>query len=314
MSTNPEKQISLIIPCLNEESNINQLFTVIQDELKDVIGYTFNFYFVDDGSTDASWEIITTLKECHKNVHGFKLSRNFGKENALLAGIENVPQSDGYITIDADLQDDPTIIKQMLDKFSAGSDIVYGQRNSREDGIIYTFLTSCFYYLMSKGSKIKIPENVADFYLFSEKVRVEFLTMQESVRYTRGLIFYTGFKSESVMYHRSQRNAGKSSFNFLKLVKFALDAITGFSNAPLHLLSILGLFIAVLTFISTIIYIAISYIFKLNNASGWSSIVFIISFFGSIQLLFLSVIAEYVARISIENKNRTKYIITEKLI
>jgi glycosyltransferase involved in cell wall biosynthesis len=313
MSDKCKKQISFIIPCFNEALNIDKLFETIQNELSSINDYNFNYYFIDDGSTDETWKKISMLKSENKKVYGLKLSRNFGKENALLAGIENAEHSDGYLTIDADLQDDPTIIKTMLIKFIEGSEIVYGQRISRYENPLYIFFTTCFYFLMSKYSKIKIPENVSDFYLFSEKVRSEFLSMKESVRYTRGLIFYTGFKSQSVKYHRPERKNGKSSFNFFKLVHFAVDAITGFTNAPLHLISIIGLIIAVLTFLATIIYILSSYIFRLNNTSGWSSIVLIVSFFGSLQLVFLSIIAEYVARISIENKNRSKYIISEKL-
>jgi glycosyltransferase involved in cell wall biosynthesis len=313
MSTISKSTLSIIVPCYNEESNIKNLYNALQKVLEKKTDWDIYYLFVNDGSRDNTWEKILEISKENSNLRGLNLSRNFGKEAALLAGIEQCPQSDAYLTLDADLQDDPSIITEMLDKIKKGNDIVYGKRNERTDPIWYIFCTSIFYYFMDLATKGAIPKNVADFYVFNNRVRNEFLKLQESVRFSRGLIFYTGFKKDFVLYKREKRQAGSSSFNFIKLAKLSLDGLTSFSTLPLHLISIVGIIGCFVSIFSGILYVAISLITRNNSESGWASIILLITFFGSLQILMLGIISEYIARNTIELKNRQKYIVMDKI-
>ena len=306
-------KLTIIVPCYNEESNIETLLKALQDNLKVVSGWHIQYLLVNDGSQDSTWQIISQLAKNNPNILGLNLSRNFGKEAALLAGIENAPLSDAYLTLDADLQDDPSIISEMIAKLDTGYDIVYGQRNERKDSALYIFLASGFYWLMDMATKGSIPKNVADFYVFNERVRQEFLKLQESVRFTRGLLFYTGFKKAPVMYTREKRTAGLSSWNYFKLFKFSLDGLTSFSTFPLHLISLVGVVGCILSLTGVVGYVTLSMIYGLAGQNGWASIILLITFFGSLQIMMLGIIAEYVARNTLEIKGRQKYILMDKL-
>ncbi|GAB4146377.1 MAG: glycosyltransferase family 2 protein [Patescibacteria group bacterium] len=309
------KTLTFISPCYNEEVNLETLYKKLSEitlNLHQKYQIECNIFLVDDGSTDNTWEIITRLGEQDNKVKGLKLSRNFGKENALLAGYENAPQSDLYATLDADLQDDPDIIERMLEKSMEGYDIVYAQRASRQDSQLYLFFTRIFYKFMQAGSKVDFPPNVSDFHLITEKVRRSFLQMQESIRYSRGLIFFTGFKKIGVEYHRPDRLQGTSKFSFAKLVVLALDAWTSFSSLPLHLVSITGLILTVLSFLFGAGYIFFSIFYK-YNVQGWASTISVILFLGSVQMVMIGVIGEYLARMNQEIKNRPKYFVDETI-
>jgi polyisoprenyl-phosphate glycosyltransferase len=308
---NVKQELCIIVPCYNEEGNLELLINSITKVINNSI--TYQILLVNDGSKDKTWELISTLAHQHLNISGINLSRNFGKEYALLAGIENAPLSKYYLTMDADLQDDPAVIKSLIDEAKKGNSLVYGQRESRNDGLLYVAFTKLFYAIMAFSTKDRFPNNVADYYVFDNQVRDAFLQMGEYVRYTRGLIFYTGFKTSKVMYTRQSREAGQSSFNFIKLVGFAIDAITSFTTAPLHLISVLGLVSCIFSFLGGLVYIFISIILKLNVLNGWVSLFFAIVFLGSVQILMLGIIAEYLARNTSEIKNRPKYFISEKI-
>ncbi len=312
MAITNSSKLTIIVPCYNEESNIESLLKALQDNLNKVSGWHIQYLLVNDGSRDTTWQLIVQLAKVNPNILGLNLSRNFGKEAALLAGIENAPLSDAYLTLDADLQDDPSIISEMIAKLDTGYDIVYGQRNERKDSPLYIFLASGFYWLMDMATKGSIPKNVADFYIFNERVRQEFLKLQESVRFTRGLLFYTGFKKAPVMYTREKRTAGLSSWNYLKLFKFSLDGLTSFSTFPLHLISLVGVVGCILSFFGVIGYVSLSLIYGLAGSNGWASIILLITFFGSLQIMMLGIIAEYVARNTLEIKGRQKYILMDK--
>jgi glycosyltransferase involved in cell wall biosynthesis len=307
------KTVSIIIPCYNEEENIRNLHSVLDAYMRQIDGWKPQYIYVSDGSRDKTWELISQLAQENSNVTGLNLSRNFGKEAALLAGIETANKSDGYLTLDADLQDDPAIIKEMLQRIDEGYDIAYGQRKDRKDSFVYQTFTKVFYYLMGQATRGSIPKNVADFYIFNERVRLEFLKLQESVRYTRGLLFYTGFKTVPVMYNREKRFAGTTKWNYLKLFNFSIDALTGFSTFPLHIISLIGILGCALSLFGTVGYVTYSLIFVKNTLNGWASIILLVSFFGSLQILMLGIISEYIARNTIETKNRPKYIVMDKL-
>jgi glycosyltransferase involved in cell wall biosynthesis len=314
MSTTNSK-VCLIIPCYNEEGNIKNLYKVIEENLINLKSYDVTYLFINDGSKDSTWEVMTALSsEFPSKVLALNLSRNFGKEAALLAGIEQAPLSDAYLTLDADLQDDPSIIIDMLEKLDTGYDIVYGQRSERKDSLIYIACTKIFYYFMDLATKGAIPKNVADFYVFNERVRQEFIKMQESVRFTRGLLFATGFKKAPVPYVREKRIAGTTSFNFIKLAKFSIDGLTSFSTLPLHFISFIGIIGCILSILGAIIYVVTSiYLGLASSSNGWASIILLITFFGSLQIMMLGIISEYIARNTIEIKNRQKYIVMDKI-
>jgi polyisoprenyl-phosphate glycosyltransferase len=309
------KTLTFISPCYNEEKNLQVLYLKLKEvseQLKNKYAIETKTVLVDDGSTDDTWSMISRLSKEDKNVVGVKLSRNFGKENALFAGYEQAPESDFYATLDADLQDDPDIIDKMIQKSLQGFDIVYAQRASRKDSLSYVVFTKIFYWFMRLGSKVDFPPNVSDFHVVTHRVKQAFLSMQESVRYSRGLIFYTGYKKASVLYDRPQRSAGVSSFNLLKLTGLVFDAWTSFSSLPVHLVSISGLVLSILSFLIGAVYVLIS-ILNGQVIPGWASIISITLFLGSTQILMVGVIAEYIARMNNELKKRPKYFLDEKL-
>jgi glycosyltransferase involved in cell wall biosynthesis len=334
--------LSIILPCYNEEEALEKTYQAILTEINNpkkmteigIKSMQINFVLVNDGSKDRTWEIIKNLKLTQEKsksqkgidikIFGISLSRNFGKESALLSGLEMSPKSDYYLTLDADLQDDPKIIWNMLSKAipkkskkgleenleNEASDIVYGQRSSRDDGFIYTFCTKIFYTIIS-GGKSQIPRNVADFYLINERVRKAFLRNSEKVRFTRGLIFNSGFRQTPVLYHRPPRQDGTTKWNYLKLTKFAVDAITSFGSFPLHFISFVGISGSIISFFGSVFYAIISVVFGFVKLEGWISLMLFISFFGSIQILFIGIVSEYIARIHTEVKNRPNYFVAE---
>jgi polyisoprenyl-phosphate glycosyltransferase len=305
-----ESKICVIIPCYNEEKNIHNLIAAIENEISKT-KWLAVYVLVNDGSRDETWTVIQDFVARKQNFIGLDLSRNFGKEAALLAGIENAPQCTAYMTMDADLQDDPSIISEMISKVDEGFDVVYGQRLERKDGFLYLMCTKVFYYFMDKATGGLVPKNVADFYIFTSRVRKQFLRMQESVRFTRGLLFYTGFKKAAVQYTREKRVAGSSSWNFFKLAKFSIDGMTSFSTMPLHIISIIGVVGCLLSVIGGTAYLLFSLYHSSAIPSGWPSLISIITFFGSLQILMLGIISEYIARNTVEGKGRPRYIIME---
>jgi dolichol-phosphate mannosyltransferase len=198
----------------------------------------------------------------------------------------------------------------MIASANQGFEIVYAQRASRTDSFLYVLCTKIFYKIMLIGSKVKFPSNVSDFYLITDKVKNALLQMQESVRYTRGLVFYTGFSKTGVQYDRPNRNAGKSNFNFIKLTIFMFDAITSFTSLPVHLISLIGLILSVLSFVFGLGYIILN-VFSGNVFPGWGSLMAVAIFLGSVQILMVGVVAEYIARMNIELKRRPKYFLAE---
>ena len=307
------QQLCFLIPCLNESENIHVLYSKLTEVRNDIykrFDIESKVLFIDDGSTDNTWDLITKLNKKDPSVNGIKLSRNFGKENALLAGYENAPKSDFYLSLDADMQDDPSVVGRMVEQSQKGYHIVFAQRASRLDSWFYVTCTKIFYAIMRLGTKVKFPPNVSDFHIITEKVRQSFLQMQESVRYTRGLVFYTGYSSIGVSYDRPDRNAGESKFNFMKLVVFMLDAVTSFTTLPVHLIGVIGMVFSIFSFIFGLFYVAIS-VFTKSAIPGWASMMSASLFLGSVQIMMTAVLAEYISRISQEVKHRPKYFLDE---
>lgn len=307
------KTLKIIIPCYNEEKNLHNLYLAIDKSLKG-IAINWETVMVDDGSRDKTWDKIIELSDEYSNIKGIQLSRNFGKENALQAGIFECGEADFYLTMDADLQDDPSLIPQMLESIIQNNhDIVYAQRNKRYESKFYQIFIKLFYYIMTKSTNGAFPQNVADYYIFNNNVRNAYMQLGEKVRYNRGLIFLVGFDRGSVFYERKERAEGNSSFNYLKLIVFAIKSIVSFSTFPIHVITILGFIGSFLSLFVGITYVVYSMISGFVQVSGWISLTLFIVFFGSFQTAMLGIIGQYIAMNTVENKSRPTYFVKCKI-
>ena len=300
--------ISLIIPIYNEEKIIDKLYTVCIESLE-AITDDFEIICVNDGSKDKS---LSIMKEYHKKDKRFKvlnLSRNFGHQAAYTAGLT---YSKGkYIAMmDGDLQDPPHLIKEMYNKMIADDlDVVYGSRKDRKEGFVKKFLIKKFHLIFNKISNINAPENVGNFSLMNRKALDAFLVLNEKNRYLPGLRFFIGFNQGFVEYTRPDRTIGDAKMNYSKLFKLAMDALFSFSKLPIRLCFFIGLLGVIFTFIAIIIVLVKKFIG--DAYIGWTSTLLSIYFLGSVQLLFMGIIGEYIHRIFIETQNRPIYIVKD---
>lgn len=310
---NKKPTLAIITPCYNEEEVVNTTYNELSNVLKslinsDKISSQSYICFVDDGSKDKTWKLIQKLSE-NNDAKGLKLSRNFGHQAAQIAGLTQ-NEADIFITIDADLQDDTEVIKEMVEKYLLGNEIVYGVRNDRSsDGFLKRNIAHTYYKLAKSLDVAGIP-NHADFRLMSSKVINILKSLKEYNVYLRGLIPSLGFSSCCVYYSRKKRVAGEAKYNFFSLSALALDGITSFSTKPLRLITILG----ILSFFVALLmsgYSIFSY-FNEKIVPGWASLFISLYFLGGIQLLSIGIIGEYIGKIYKETKQRPKFIIEEK--
>lgn len=303
------KTISILVPCYNEEETINLFYQKIDEVIKK-INYNFEILFINDGSNDNTLYIMKKLAKQDKRVQYIDLSRNYGKEIAMAAGIDYIT-GEAMIIIDVDLQDPPELIPILIENWEKGYDDVYAQRVSREGETALKKLTSKIYYrLLSKLTKIPIQIDTGDYRLISKKGIKALRRMRESQRYTKGMFSTIGFKKKSVLYKRNPRIAGTTKWNYLKLCGLAVDGIISFTIFPLRISSLLGILISTFSFLY-MIFIIIKTIFYGNPVAGYPSLIVIILFLGGIQLLALGVIGEYIGRIFNETKKRPLYFINE---
>jgi len=309
-------QLSVVVPCYNEEEVLEESAKQLQALLnrlieKKEIDSSSAIYFVDDGSKDRTWEIISRLSADSSQIKGVKLSRNKGHQNALLAGLFSA-QGDALVSIDADLQDDVSVIEEMVEKFKNGSDVVYGVRSKREsDTWFKRFSAEGFYKLMALMG-VDIVFNHADYRLMSRRVVEHLKSFDEVNLFLRAMVPLIGFSSDVVEYERSERFAGESKYPLRKMLSFAWDGITSFSVTPLRLISTIGAIIFVISLLISIWALGVK-VFGESAVPGWASTVLPIYFIGGIQLLSLGVIGEYVGKIYSETKQRPKYIIEEEI-
>ena len=265
--------------------------------------------FVDDGSTDGSYDKLVALANADADTKIIKFSRNFGHQIAITAGIE-LAKGDAVVVIDADLQDPPELIKEFVAKWQEGFDVVYGVRDRREGENTMKLLTAAaFYRLLHRIIKLDIPVDVGDFRLMSRRVVEYFKELKERDRFVRGLVSWIGFKQTGVRYSRDRRFAGETKFPYRKMIKFALDGITSFSDVPLKLATWLGYFtsfLALLYLCSVFVQKALGY-----TVQGWATIMVAVLFLGGVQLISLGIIGQYVGRIFNECKQRPLYVIDE---
>ena len=310
-------KLFIVVPCYNEEEVLPISSKVLLDFLKRMIAKNkvsteSSILFVDDGSKDKTWAIIKRLSEQEEHFKGLKFSRNFGHQNALLAGMTTAVQfADMIVTIDADLQDDVEAIEGMIDAYHDGNDVVYGVRSNRDTDTAFKRKTAeMFYSLMNKLGVNTVP-NHADFRLMSNRATKVLLTFKEENLFLRGMVPLVGFPSTKVYYSRNIRVAGESKYPLKKMLNFAMEGITSFSIVPIKMVRNIG-FITLLIGIFYMIYSLIQH-FTGNVEAGWSSLIISIWFLGGIQLISLSIVGEYIGKIYSEVKGRPRFIIEEEV-
>lgn len=304
------KKVSVLIPAYNEEKSLPKLYDSLSNVMNNNSAYDWEIFFVNDGSKDRTLSIIKNYREKDNRISYIDLSRNFGKEVAMLAGFDHV-SGDCMIIMDADLQDPPEIIPEMLSKWEEGYEDVYAKRKDRgKESYLRRKFSLLFYKLLQTTTKIEVLQNVGDFRLLDRSCINILKQIREKERYTKGMFSWIGFKKASIDFDRHDRVAGESSWNFLSLLNLAIEGITSFTIAPLRLSSIIGVFISVLSFIY-MFYIIIKSIFWGEVVQGFPTIMVTILFLGGIQLLSLGIIGEYLGRVFNESKNRPTYVVRE---
>lgn len=300
-------KITVVVPVLNEEESILHFLTEFTDRTKSVDA-DFDFIFVDDGSTDGTIETLNNARVSDPRVQFIKLSRNFGKEAAMTAGIDNV-KTDAAIIMDVDLQDPPEVVGEMVRQWKAGHDTVYGMRVSRlEDTKTKRMTAGMFYRLFNASSHVSIPADVGDFRLISRRVIEALKLLPERNRFMKGLFAWPGFSTVAVPYERPSRAKGTTKFNFWKLWNFALDGITSFSTWPLRIWTYIGGGVAAISLLY-MFFIIIKTILFGADWPGYASIMSAILFLGSLQLISIGVLGEYIGRMYMETKKRPIYVI-----
>ncbi len=301
--------LSIVIPAYNERENIGFLYREILDELSGG-SLDFEIIFVDDGSRDDTFSEIQQLAKGDARVSGLKLSRNFGHQVALLAGL-NEARGDKILTMDADGQHPPSLILPLVEKLDEGYDIVNTVREATMDaGFIKKRTSGMFYRMFNALSEVRIQESSSDFRIMNREALVAFLSIDEHNRFTRGLVGWMGFRQTSVSFVAPGRNSGKSKYTGRRMLRFAFDGLTAFSSKPLRISTYLGLTILAIG-IAYGIYAVIVYFAGKSNP-GWTSLMISILVLGGTQLLILGIIGEYIARIFIESKRRPHYFIERR--
>lgn len=311
------KKISLLIPIYNEEESVDALYASLLPLLDNThpglkgAQYDWEVILVDDGSKDHSYEKIKELNSCDRRIRCVRLSRNFGKENALLAGFDRVT-GDALVIMDADLQHPVDTIPEMIAQWKDGYEDVYGRRLSRgKESLFRRLFTKVYYRLLNKSTRVDVLPNVGDFRLLDRKVVEAIRGMRESQRYTKGLYCWVGFKKTGVDFQTANRVAGETHMSAGRLINLALEGITSYTTAPLRVATVLGFIISFLS-ICYMVYIVCKTIFYGEPIQGFPTIICTILFLGGCQLIALGIIGEYIGKIYNESKCRPPYIVAEE--
>ena len=305
------KKISILIPCFNEEQSLPLLLPDLHKLMDSQTAYEWEVLFVNDGSLDGTLDLLRQYCQQDSRINYVSLSRNFGKEAAMLAGFDHV-QGDCMVIIDADLQDPPELIPEMVKWWEQGYEDVYARRKSRgRESWLRKCLSMLFYRMLQQSSRFDVLQNVGDFRLLDRRCINALKQMRESERYTKGMFSWIGFKKKEIEFDRGDRQAGKSAWSYRQLFSLAIDGITSFSSLPLRISTIAGFIISMLAFIYMLVVFTRALIWG-NPVQGYPSLLVIILFLGGIQLLSLGIIGEYIGRIYNETKNRPDYIVDER--
>ena len=306
-------KVSVVIPMYYEEEVAEECYKRVKNVLISLKDYEHEILFVNDGSKDKTLEILESIAEKDKQVKVISFSRNFGHQCAVTAGLQYVT-GDAIVVIDADLQDPPELIPDMLTLWKQGNEVIYAKRKTREGESKFKLLTAKMFYRILNGlSDVEIPADTGDFRLVDRKVVDVINSMPEHNKFLRGLFSWIGFKQQPFEYERKERFAGKTKYPLKKMLKLASDGIISFSTKPLKIVGGLGI-ITIIISVLLLLYSVISYIFNLNQLTpGWTSIMVAITLFSGVQLLSIWIISEYLARIYDESKKRPQYIISKTI-
>lgn len=306
-----QKHLSIIVPFFNEGDGVKVFHEALQPVLAGIVGYRVEIICVDDGSTDDTLARLVTLARLHSQYRIIELSRNFGKEAALTAGMD-AAVGQAVVAIDADLQDPPGLIHQMLHLWEDGAEVVLARRADRStDGLMKRKTAEWFYRLHNLVADIAIPQNVGDFRLMDRRVVDALKRLPERQRFMKGLFCWVGFKTAILDYNRAPRAAGTSKFAGWKLWNFAIEGITSFSTAPLRIWTYVGVASAAMTTVYAIAILVKTLILGID-VPGYASLLIAILFFGSLQLISLGLVGEYIGRIYIESKQRPIYVVRNR--
>lgn len=304
------KKVSVLIPCFNEAQTLPALYEELKKLADTQTAYDWELMFVDDGSVDATLDVLKQLHIKDERVCVLSLSRNFGKENALLAGIDNV-SGDCVVVMDADLQDPPSLVPEMLTYWEDGYQDVYAKRRDRgREPWIRKMFSLLFYRIMAHATRFELLQNVGDFRLLDRQCIDALRCLRETERYNKGLFCWIGFKKKEVLFDRGNRSEGKSRWGFWSLMNLAIDGITSFTTAPLRFATIIGAIIALGAFCFLVFYISKTLIFG-DPVQGFTTLVSVVLFLGGVQLLSIGILGEYIGRIYNEAKGRPNYVVKE---
>lgn len=304
-------KISIVVPMYNEQESLGILYKELNRVTDTLPEYEFEYLFVNDGSSDATLAEIRQLAEKDKRVRYVSFSRNFGKEAALYAGLKNAT-GDYVATMDADLQDPPALLPQMIAMIEAGDcDNVATRRvNRKGEPPIRSFFAKCFYKVMRHLSHIEIADGARDYRLMSRAMVDSIVSVSEYNRFSKGIFAWVGYETKWLEFENVERSAGETKWSFWKLVRYSLDGIINFSDTPIRISSYLGLLLTVLSFVAIIIEVIRALVFG-DPVAGWPSLVCIITFIGGIQLFCMGIMGQYIAKTYMEVKRRPHYIVKE---
>ena len=304
-----QKKISVVIPSFNEEGNIKIIVKALNDVLQK-LNYRYELIFVDDGSSDKTLRILQEISANDSNVFYIELSRNFGHQNALKAGLD-LASGDCIITMDGDMQHPPEMIPKLIEKWEEGYDIVYTRRLEDKNLSPFKKITSKYFYkFINSISEIKIEEGTADFRLMDKKVSTVFFAFSENELFIRGLVNWVGFNQFAIDYIPSKRFSGNSKYTVKKMMQFAIKGITSFSIRPLYISIFLGISLFFFSLLFYILYVFYS-IYYGHVISGWASVIFTIVIFGGLNLIVLGIIGVYVGKLFMQSKQRPNYLIRD---
>jgi len=308
-STPPRPELSVVVPVFNEEDNIDTLHARLTAVLN-AAGTTYEVVFVNDGSTDRTTSLLDALAEKDPHVVVLTLSRNFGHQAAVTAGIDHV-RGDAAMVMDADLQDPPEVIPQFVQMWKAGNDVVYAVRERRKEGIVLRACYRGFYRLLNLISDIDIPLDSGDFGLVDRKVIEAMKALPERKRFVRGLRSFVGFRQVGLSYERARRDAGEPKYSWRGLMGLAIDGLVSFSNYPLRIVTYLGLATALMAIVLTV-WVMTDALIQQSAPQGWASTIVVVLMMSAVQLISLGIIGEYIRLMFVETKGRPTYIVARE--
>ena len=305
-----KKMVSIMIPCYNEQESLRALYSELTKTLSPIDNYSFELLFINDGSHDKTLQIIEELYRNDNRISYIDLSRNFGKENAMLAGFDYA-QGDCLVIMDADLQHPPSLIPELLYWWEQGYDDVYAKRAERgKESLMRKYLSLAFYSILERSTRFEILKNVGDFRLLDRKCVEAMKLLRENERYTKGMFCWIGFKKKEVIFEQGDRLAGESSWGYRSLFNLAIEGIVSFTTFPLKIATMIGFFIALGAFLSLLYFLFKTLLYG-DPVQGFPTLVCIMLFLGGMQLISIGIVGEYLGRVFHETKNRPTYLIRQ---